>query len=77
VNNNAIKLLKRRFKLRQKAIQNRTTLLTITEEITIAARTIIERAPESDLVVEGDQEKEGESLVMVDQDLEISPTNEI
>ncbi len=63
--------------MRQKAIQNRTTLLTITEEITIAARTIIERAPESDLVVEGDQEKEGESLVMVDQDLEISPTNEI
>lgn len=63
--------------MRQKAIQNRTTLLTITEEITNSARTIIERAPESDLVVEGDQEKEGESLVMVDQDLEISPTNEI
>lgn len=77
MNNNAIKLLKRRFKFRQKAIQNRTTLLTITEEITNSARTIIERAPESDLVVEGDQEKEGESLVMVDQDLEISPTNEI
>jgi len=69
--------LKKLFRLRRKTIQSRITLLTITEEITIAVRTIIERALESDLVVGGDPEKEGESQVMADQDLETSLTNEM